>query len=116
MVQDDDSLDPYEKMRRIEALKGSRGRLALITPELCVSYLQAWAADRQRWQRHLERLPTGQQLPDALAMLSRRGCPPLRWRLGERVGLQAQSVPIGPHDPYMPGSEASRSPEIVGVL
>jgi hypothetical protein len=109
MVQNDDSLDPYEKARRIAALKGSRGRLALIKPELCEDYLQVWAADRQRWQRYLERLPTGQQLPDALATLSRRGCPPLRWRLGEGFHLRAQSVSIGAHEPVMPESVSQRA-------
>jgi hypothetical protein len=119
MVQGDDTLDPHEKARRIAALKGSRGRLALITPELCEGYLQAWAADRPRWQRHLERLPTSQQLPDALAMLSRRGCPPLRWRLSEHVRLRAQPMSIGTDECYMPESEASqtsRKREVVGVL
>lgn len=119
MVQADDTLHLDEKARRIAALKGSRGRLALITPELCEGYLQAWSADRQRWQRHLERLPTGQQLPEALAMLSRRGCPPLRWRLGEQVRLRAQPVPIGAHEAYMPESAApqtSRTAVSAGVL
>jgi hypothetical protein len=98
MVQVDNKLDLNEKARRIAALKGSRGRLALITPELCEDYLQAWSADRQRWQRHLERLPTGQQLHEALAMLSRRGCAPLRWRLGGEMRLGSQPVPISAHD------------------
>jgi hypothetical protein len=85
MVQGDNALNPHEKARRIAALKGSRGRLALITPELCQGYLRAWAADRDDWQRHLEELPTGQQLGDALTELSRRGCPALRWRVGVNV-------------------------------
>jgi hypothetical protein len=109
MVQGDDTLDLSEKARRIAALKGSRGRLALITPELCVGYLQAWAADRQRWQRHLERLPTGLRLADALAMLSRRGCPPVRWRLG-REPLRPHHVPISAHEPYLPESETPETP------
>jgi hypothetical protein len=78
----EDSLPADEKARRIAALKGSLGRLALITPVLCESYLRAWAADRQQWQRHLDRLPTRQQRRYALAALSRRGCTPLTWRLG----------------------------------
>lgn len=116
MVQVDTNLDLNEKARRIAALKGSRGRLALITPELCEGYLQAWSADRQRWQRHLERLPTGQQLDEALAMLSRRGCPPLRWRLGEGIRLRAQPVPISAPEPIISGSEAPRKAVGAGVL
>lgn len=81
MVEDDD-LEPNEKARRIAALKGSLGRLALITPALCESYLRAWRADRQRWQRHVERLPTRQQRAPAIAALSRRGSPRLTWHLG----------------------------------
>jgi hypothetical protein len=116
MVQADNTLDLSEKARRMAALKGSRGRLALITPELCEGYLQAWAADRQRWQRHLERLPTGQQLHEALAMLSRRGSPPLRWRLGEGMRLRAQPVPFSTHEPFISESEGPRKAVGAGVL
>ena len=80
-----DALEQHEKDRRIAALKGSLGRLALITPVLCKNYLRAWAADRQRWLRHVEKLPSHEQLPSALAALSRRGCPPLRWCLGGEI-------------------------------
>jgi hypothetical protein len=75
-----EALAPGEKARRIAALKGSLGRLALIEPALCESYLKAWVADRQRWQRHIELMPTRQQRAAALAMLSRRGSPRLSWR------------------------------------
>jgi hypothetical protein len=79
MVQQDASIEPADKARRIEALKGSLGRLALITPQLCEDYLRAWAADRQCWQEHLQNLP-GEHLPglptrerrrQAVALLSR---------------------------------------------
>ncbi len=76
MVQES-SLEPDEKRRRIAALKGSVGRLAQITPALCEDFLKAWSADRQRWQRHVERLPTRQQMGSALAALSRKGSPGL---------------------------------------
>jgi hypothetical protein len=116
MVQGDSTLDLDEKARRIAALKGSRGRLALITPKLCEGYLHAWAADRQRWQRHLERLPTGLRLADALAMLSRRGCPPVRSRLGTGAPHRAQPMPIDTSEPHMPESETSRKAEIAAVV
>jgi len=80
-----EALAPAEKARRIAALKGSLGRLALIKPALCESYLKAWAVDRQRWQRHIELLPTRRQRAAALAMLSRRGSPRLTWRIGGRA-------------------------------
>jgi hypothetical protein len=91
MVQQHAAFDAKARMLRIEALKGSLGRLALITPALCENYLQAWAADRRDWQQHLKQLePTArrlQQLPDrerrdqALAVLSRPGSASLRRRL-----------------------------------
>lgn len=76
------ALEPPEKGRRIAALRGSLGRLALITPGLCESYLRAWVIDRERWQRHIELLPTRQQRASALAGLSRKGSSRLTWQLG----------------------------------
>jgi hypothetical protein len=74
-------IDAHEKARRIAALRGSLGRLALITPELCERYLKAWAADREQWRHHVALLPTRMQRPAALAALSRRGSPRLAWQL-----------------------------------
>jgi hypothetical protein len=76
MVKEDDTLEPHEQARRIAALKGSMGRLALITPALCERYLRAWAYDRQRWLDHTGQLPSDQELPQAQASLSWRNCPP----------------------------------------
>jgi hypothetical protein len=91
MVKADDTLEPHDQARRINALKGSLGRLTLITPLLCADYLRAWVDDLQRWQRHLKQLPTGQQLPDILSAFSREGCPPLNYRLNDKI---SQSVRI----------------------
>jgi len=85
MVKGDDTLEPHDQARRINALKGSLGRLMLITPALCASFQRAWADDLQRWQHHLKQLPTGQQLPDTLGALSHEGCPPLNYRLGRKI-------------------------------
>jgi hypothetical protein len=87
-----DNLKPDEKARRVAALKGSLGRLALITPELCENYLRAWVADRECWQRHIELLPTQQERASALAMLSRRGSPQLTWQLGGRAASPAAAL------------------------
>jgi hypothetical protein len=92
---EEDTLEPNEKACRIAALKGSLGRLALITPNLCETYLRAWTADRQRWQRHVERLPIRQQRTPALAALSRRGSPPLTWQ--PRRAKQPSSNPREGH-------------------
>ena len=79
------TLEPHEKARRIAALRGSLGRLALVTPGLCENYLRAWTIDRERWKRHIAVVPTRQQRASALAALSRRGCTRLTWQVG---GLQ----------------------------
>jgi hypothetical protein len=76
MVQQDATIGAADKARRIEALTGSLGRLALITPQLCEGYLRAWAADRQRWQEHLQNLP-GDHLPGL----------PTRERRRQAIGL-----------------------------
>lgn len=48
-----------EKERKIAALKGALGRLSLISPALCDSYLRAWSADRKRWYEHIEQFDDG---------------------------------------------------------
>jgi hypothetical protein len=46
-------LDEAERSRMITALKAAKGRSALIEPQFCVDYLDAWRADRRIWQRHV---------------------------------------------------------------
>jgi hypothetical protein len=79
-----------EKERKVAALKGSLGRLALIEPSLCDRYLRAWSADRRQWQSHIKRLE-GAAMPRtrALNMLSRPGAPKLTW-LGNRPRQQQE--------------------------
>lgn len=85
MVEQDGTLETAERERRIAALKGSLGRLQLITPKLCEDYLRAWAADRQRWHRYLQKsfirniqqLPGQERRQHAVATLSRPGAPRL---------------------------------------
>lgn len=91
MVQVDDTLEPHDQARRIAALKGSLDRLTLITPILCERYMRAWADDRQRWLNHVEQLPAGQEFPRVLALLSRQGCPSLKWRLGGKIGRSVRA-------------------------
>ena len=93
MVQQDQALGTPDRIRRVEALKGSLGRLALITPALCKNYLEAWTADRQEWHRYLQepsianilKYPDSQRRKHALAALSRPGLPPLRWCTTRKV-------------------------------
>ncbi|MCE7003446.1 glycosyltransferase family 2 protein [Kibdelosporangium philippinense] len=52
MAMDADMFEA-ERSRMITALKAARGRNALIEPEFCVRYLEAWRADRRIWQKHV---------------------------------------------------------------
>ena len=96
------AIDPHEKDRRLAALRGSLGRLALITPALCETYLAAWAADRRQWRRHVDLLPTRLQRPAALAALSRRGSPRLTWYLSESGGPRAPRASRAPGRQLVP--------------
>ena len=90
MVQQDENLESADRDRRVAALKGSLGRLALITPALCESYLHAWVADRQGWNDFLQgpgidgiqQLQGSEQYRAALTSLSRPGSPGLTWQFG----------------------------------
>ncbi|HEY0448425.1 hypothetical protein [Actinophytocola sp.] len=42
--------------RMLASVKAARGRCQLITPELCVRYLDAWQADRLTWRIHSDML------------------------------------------------------------
>jgi hypothetical protein len=87
------NIQPAEKARRIAALKGSLGRLALITPDLCENYLRAWRSDRQEWQRFVQELPTGLDRVAALQMLSAEGAPPVSRQLRGRGHRTADRHP-----------------------
>lgn len=105
------AIEPDDKARRIAALKGSLGRLELITPELCDNYLRAWVTDWWRWQRHIQQLPARQQRAQALAALSRRGSPRLTWRLGAKGDYRAARQDVVPHaDPADARVGLSRKP------
>jgi len=73
-----------EKERKIAALKGAIGRLALITPKLCEDYLRAWSRDRQRWRDHIDQVDSVVQLNQALSMLSSPGARKLTWQINRR--------------------------------
>ncbi len=106
MVEQDATIGPAERERRVAALKGSLGRLAHITPGLCESFLRAWAVDRQSWQRFLQKpfvravqeSSPDERLPKALAALSRPGEPRLTSHFRMVGGPQViprGTVPLG---------------------
>jgi hypothetical protein len=45
-----------EKQQMVTALKAARGRNQIITPKLCVDYVQAWKKDRIQWAEHVARV------------------------------------------------------------
>lgn len=60
-------MDEIVRGRMIAALKTARGRCAVISPELCVRYLDAWRRDRRTWRNfvaaHQQRFG-GREMPD----------------------------------------------------
>jgi hypothetical protein len=80
MVESQPGIDSEVRMRMSEALRAALGRCTRITPELCVAYMKALAADQERWQRHIQQI-LQQPKPsreEALSSLS-SGDVPLTW-------------------------------------
>ena len=73
------AVEPAEKARMVASLKAALGRLACITPSLCLDYMRAWTADWYRWQDHFDSLRTGLPLDSALTSLTRPDRPVLGW-------------------------------------
>jgi hypothetical protein len=107
------NLEPAEKARRIAALKGSLGRLALITPQLCENYLRAWQADRLDWQRFVQELPSGLDRVAALRMLSGEGAPPVSWQLGGRSQRMADRHTVTAQVDRDPATNELTTPQFV---
>jgi hypothetical protein len=81
MVERSAGMEPAERAKRAGALDASLGRLAEITPELCVDYMQALVTDQERWQAHIQAIRQEPKLgrEDALKSLVRAGAEPLKW-------------------------------------
>jgi len=81
MVECAPAIEPVERVRTAEALNAALGRLARITPELCVGYLNALAVDQERWQGHIQAIRQQPKLRRELALesLARIGGRPLTW-------------------------------------
>ncbi|MEV0198457.1 hypothetical protein [Nonomuraea sp. NPDC050691] len=65
-----------DKARMTEALRASLGRLALITPGLCLAYMDAWRADRKSWGDFVRLLPPAVTAEEALLRLTAPGQKP----------------------------------------
>jgi hypothetical protein len=109
MVEHSASIEPAERARMAGALRAALGRLARITPQLCVDFLQAWVADQDRWQRFIQgvqRQP--KQRERALRSLGRRGGTPLTWCTDTKCSLPGPAakrlrVPVSAFRPLLPG-------------
>jgi hypothetical protein len=99
MVERSTTIKSAERARMVEALTAALGRRARITPELCVTYLQAWISDQERWQRHIQGVRSRPDQPReaALKALARSSGTPLTWCTSERC-----SVPEPPRRPGHP--------------
>lgn len=98
MVGTSADIEPGEQRRMIVALTAALGRLRLITPQLCVDYLHAWAADQSRWQRHIQGVPCQPRQPreGALRSLARKGGTRLAWCTGQRCSVPEPAARPGP--------------------
>ena len=90
MVECTTVIEPAERARRVEALNAAMGRLARISPELCVDYHKALVVDQQRWQRHIQAIRQQPKLRRELALdsLARTGARPLTWYTRNATSLQ----------------------------
>ena len=90
MVECTTVIEPAERTRRVEALNAAMGRLARISPELCVDYHKALVVDQQRWQRHIQAIRQQPKLRRELALdsLARTGARPLTWYTRHATSLR----------------------------
>jgi hypothetical protein len=100
MVESTTAIEPTERERRVEALNAALGRLARITPELCVDYHKALVVDQERWQRHIQAIRRQPRLRRELALdsLARTGTRPLTWytRNSTSLGRRRTAPPMRP--------------------
>jgi hypothetical protein len=98
MVEGATAIEPAERARRAEALNAALGRLARITPELCVEYHKALISDQERWQRHIQAIRRQPKLRRELALesLAGPGGRPLTWYTRNATSVQRRRTPPSP--------------------
>ena len=81
MVEGTTSIEATDTGADGRGAEGRLGRCERITPELCVAYMKALAADQDRWQRHIQQIRRQPRLSreEALRSLTVRGGTPLTW-------------------------------------
>jgi hypothetical protein len=118
MVEGAIDLEPTERTRRAEALNAALGRLARITPELCVDYHKALVVDQERWQRHIQAI---RQQPKprrelALESLARTGGKPLTWYTRSATSLQRRRTSPRPRAVPAPRLRAVQAGELQAAI
>lgn len=103
MVEGATDLEAGEQARRTEALNAALGRLARITPELCMDYHKALVDDQERWQRHIQAIRQQPKLRRELALkwLAGPGGKPLTWYTRNATSLQRRRT-LPPPRPVQP--------------
>jgi hypothetical protein len=83
MVERSPKIEKGRGARMAEALMAALDRLKLISPELCVEYLDALAYDQGQWQRHIQaiRQQKNLSLKDAIESLTPEGAKPLHHQI-----------------------------------
>ncbi|MBO3751343.1 hypothetical protein J5X84_35165 [Streptosporangiaceae bacterium NEAU-GS5] len=71
------------------SLGAALGRHAVITPEFCVAYLDAWAKDRRTWLRYFSRIPRADCACTAVKWLSKDPAKPLNGKFSAPDSLTA---------------------------
>lgn len=95
MVESAAAIEPAERARRVVALNAARGRLARITPDLCVGYHKALVVDQDRWQRHIQAIRHQPRLRQDLALEALAGTRgrPLTWYTSRATSVQRRRTP-----------------------
>ena len=62
-----------QRMAAINSLDAAADQLSRLTPELCVDYLDAWAADLTEWEGATQRIQSVGRMREALDFLELNG-------------------------------------------
>ncbi len=83
MVERSARIEKARGVRMVEALNASLDRLKLISPDLCVDYLEALADDQEEWQRYTQAIRQQKKLPleAAIEWLTGDGATALNYRI-----------------------------------
>ena len=115
-----DAIDAAKRTRIVEALNASLGRLARISPEFCVDYMEALTTDQERWQRHIRQIwrQPPQSREEALESLTVRGESPLTWYTTKTAAAMEPGAARRrrPPDASVPARPPTRAGEVPATI